>query len=108
MPTPATEERLAEIGRRIEHLETRAQAATPEAKIVAKRRVDALWKQQASARAAVRETAAGIEEELSQLGTRVDIAEQSAVADVTKTGGRSWTPSRRNCSGGTCTSSACR
>jgi hypothetical protein len=31
-----------------------------------------------------RETAAGIEEELSQLGTRVDIAEQSAVADVTK------------------------
>jgi phage shock protein A len=84
MPTPATEERLAEIGRRIEHLETRAQAATPEAKIVAKRRVDALWKQQASARAAVRETAAGIEEELSQLGTRVDIAEQSAVADVTK------------------------
>jgi Amino acid kinase family len=84
MPTPATEERLAEIGRRIEHLETRAQAATPEAKIVAKRRVDALWKQQASARAAVRETAAGIEEELSQPGTRVDIAEQSAVADVTK------------------------
>ena len=83
MPAPTTmEERLAEIGRRIDRLHARAQAGTSEAKIGIQRRVDALRKEQASARAAVHEAAAGIEEKLRQLDTRVGIAEQSAAADV--------------------------
>ncbi len=83
MQTPTRmEERLAEIACRIDRLHASMDARTPESEMGIQRRVDALRKEEALTRAAVREAAAGIEEKLGHLDTRVDIAEQSAAADV--------------------------
>jgi hypothetical protein len=76
------EERLVEIGRRADRLHASTQSGTPEAKIGTQRRADALRKEEALTRTAVREAAAGIKEELGQLDTRVDTAGRSAAADV--------------------------
>lgn len=76
------EERLAELGRRIDRLGASAQAGTDEARIGIRRRVAALRKEQALTRAAVHDAAAGIEENMKQLDTRINMAEQSAAVDV--------------------------
>ncbi len=83
MQTPTRmEQRLAEIACRIDRLHASTHARAPEARMEIQRRVDALRTEEALTRAAVREAAAGIEEQLCQLDTRVDVAEQSAAADV--------------------------
>ncbi len=87
MQTPTRmEQRLAEIACRIDRLHASTHARTPAAKIEIQRRVDALRTEEALTRAAVREAAAGIEQKLGHLDTRVEIAEQSAAADVAQDG----------------------
>ena len=76
----SAEERLKELGRRIDLLDASMQAAQPRLGI--ERRVAALRKGEASARAAMRDAAASIEGTMLHLGTRVNLAEHSAAADT--------------------------
>jgi hypothetical protein len=77
-----TREQLEQIGRRIDRLDVSARAELGEAAIRMQHRVTALREQEASARAAVYEAAASIEQRLRRLDTTVGLAEQRAVADV--------------------------
>ncbi|MBV9050373.1 MAG: hypothetical protein JOY58_19045 [Solirubrobacterales bacterium] len=77
-----TEERLNELGRRIDALDASAEAGTQQADRVRQRRVAGLRTREASARAALLAAAASIEENLLQLETRVTIAERAAAADL--------------------------
>jgi hypothetical protein len=77
-----TEERLEELGRRIDVLAARTQAGTVSTRVGIQRRVAALRKGRAAARAAVLDAAARVEESMMQLEARVTIAERSAAADI--------------------------
>jgi hypothetical protein len=83
MPAPTTtEQRLANISRRIDRLDLGAGAEAGEAATRIQRRVTALRRQEACARAAVYEAAASIEQSLRRLDTTVRLAEQWAIGDV--------------------------
>ncbi len=83
MALPATTEaRLEELGRRIDILAASTQGKTEETRLGIQRRVAVLRKRQAAARVAVHDAAASVEQSMLQLATRVDIAEQSAAADM--------------------------
>lgn len=76
------QERLAEIGGRIDQLNARARAGAAEAKSRIQPHVDALREQEKAAGAAVAKASDGAEGELEQLRTRADIAEHSLAADA--------------------------
>jgi hypothetical protein len=82
MSTTTTEEQLAGVGRRIARLQTLAQTG-PVAEIARiERHLDALHNEEASVLAAVRGAPAEAEEKLGQLRTRLAVAENSLLADV--------------------------
>ena len=79
MSTTTIEDQLAEVRRRIDRLQARAQAgALPRVQ----RHLDALRQEEASVRAAARQAPDEVEEKLGQLRTRLDVAEHSLAADV--------------------------
>jgi hypothetical protein len=78
----ATQERLEELGRRIDVLAAGTQGKTEETRRGIERRVAVLRKRQAAARIAVYDAAASVEESMLQLANRVDIAEHSVAADM--------------------------
>ncbi len=93
MATKTTDERLAEMRRRIDELDTRAQAAGAHAKESFEAQVGVLRDREASARAAVREAhdakvaeisehAHAAEDKLEQLDTRVKEAEHALAAEL--------------------------
>ena len=84
MTTTAFDEQLAEISARIDRLHTRARAGAPEATPQIERHLEPIRIREASARAAVREEARTIEEQLGQLTMRLDVAEQSVAADLSE------------------------
>jgi hypothetical protein len=78
MSTTTIEDQLAEIRRRIDRLQARAQVAAPRIR----RHLDALHQEEAAVRAAVRQAPDEVEEKLGQLKTRLDVAEHSLEADA--------------------------
>jgi hypothetical protein len=76
------DDRLAELGRRIDGLDASAHAGTQPASRVIRRRVIGLRKGEASARAAVHDAAASIEESVLALETKINLAEQAAAVDL--------------------------
>jgi hypothetical protein len=86
MSTTTTEDRLAEVRRRIARLQALAQTG-PSLEIARiERHLDALRKEEAAVLAALRGARAEAEEKLGQLKTRLAVAENSLVADVPPTG----------------------
>jgi hypothetical protein len=84
MPTTTIEERLAEMGRQIEGLETKARAGGGEAKSRIQRQLGALRQQEASARAAAHEGAEAFDEKFGQFEARFRVAQSSLAADLAK------------------------
>jgi hypothetical protein len=80
--TTQTEDRLAEIRRRIDELGERSKGATADAKTRIQRDVDELRQREASARAAARTAPEAAEEKLEQLRSRLDIAEHRLAAEL--------------------------
>jgi len=80
--TTTIEERLAEVGRRIDLLQERAEANAAAAKPRIQRHVAAVREEEASAWASARDALDEVEEKLAQLETRLDVAEHSLAADV--------------------------
>jgi len=78
MSTITIEDQLAEIRRRIDRLQSHAQAGAPRTR----RHLDALHQEEAAVRAAVRQAPDEVEEKLGQLRTRLDVAEHSLEADT--------------------------
>ncbi len=82
MSTTTIDDQLAEVRRRI----ARLQALAPTGRVAEiariQRHLDALHKQEASVLAAVRRAPDEVEEKLGQLRTRLAVAENSLVADV--------------------------
>lgn len=76
-----TEARLDELGRRIDVLAASRHSGTEETRLAIQRRVAALRKGEASARAAAHDAVASVEESVLQLDARVNIAEQTAAAE---------------------------
>lgn len=75
--------RLAEIGGRIDHLNSRAaRSGAAEANSRIQPHVDALREQEKAARAALAKESDRADGELEQLTTRIDIAEHSLAADA--------------------------
>jgi hypothetical protein len=82
MSTTTTEDQLAEVRRRIARLQALAQTG-PSLEIARiERHVDALRKEEAAVLAALRGARAEAEEKLGQLKTRLAVAENSLVADI--------------------------
>ena len=82
MSTTTNEDQLADVRRRIARLQVLAQTG-PVAEIARiERHLDALHNEEASVLAAVRGAPAEAEEKLGQLKTRLAVAENSLVADV--------------------------
>ena len=82
MSTTTTEDQLADVRRRIDRLQALAQAG-PAAEIARiQRHLDALHQEEASVLAAARGAPDEAEEKLGQLRTRLAVAENSLVADV--------------------------
>lgn len=79
MSTTTIEDQLAEIHRRIDRLQTRAQAGAPRIR----KHLDALHREEAAVRAAASQAPDEVEEKLGQLKTRLDVAEHSLDADAT-------------------------
>ena len=82
MSTTEIEDQLAEVRRRIARLQVLAQAGLVAERARIQRHLDALHQEEASVFAAVREEADEAEEKLGQLRTRLAVAENSLVADV--------------------------
>ncbi len=93
MPTKTTDQRLEEMHERIDRLQAKAEASGAGAKDSIKSRLDALRKQEASARAAVKEAhdvkkqeasehAAAADDKLRQLETRASSAEHVLAEEV--------------------------
>jgi len=78
MSTTTVEDELAEIRRRIDRLQARAQAGAPRTR----RHLDALHQEEAAVGAAVRQDPDEVDERLGQLKTRLDVAEHSLEADA--------------------------
>jgi len=81
MATKTTEEVLAEIRRRIEELEARADSGARETSERLQARLDSLRREEASAWAAVREKAEAVEEKFRQLEIDIAIAESRLAAE---------------------------
>ena len=77
--TTTIEDQLAEVRRRIDCMQVCAQACGLRR---VRRHLDALQHEEASVRAAARQAPGEVEEKLSRLRTRVDVAEHSLSADV--------------------------
>jgi DNA anti-recombination protein RmuC len=76
--TTTTDDQIAEIRRRIERLQTRAQAGAQRIQ----GHIDALRGEEAAVRAAARHAPDEVEEKLGRLRTRADVAEHSLEADA--------------------------
>jgi hypothetical protein len=82
MATKTIEERLSEIGRRVEKLQARARAASAEGRSRIQPHVDALREQQAAVRAAIRKADDTALQKMDQLDARVDLAAQSLLTNA--------------------------
>lgn len=82
MSTTTIEEQLAEIRARIDRLRACEQAGVTAERARIRRHLDALYRQEASVRDAVRHAPDEVEEKLGQLRTRLGVAEHSLAADV--------------------------
>jgi len=82
MTTMTFEERLVDNRARIERLNALARGATAEAQAQIQRHLDAIGHEEESARTAARERPAEAEDAFGQLRMRIDVAEQSAAADL--------------------------
>jgi hypothetical protein len=80
MSTTTIDGHIAEIRRRIERLQTRAQAGAQRIQC----HLDALHQEEAAVRAAARQAPDEVEEKLARLRTRLDVAEHSLEADVSE------------------------
>jgi chromosome segregation ATPase len=81
MSTTTIEDSIEDARRRIDRLHALAQMSAPADNSRTRRHLDALHRQEASLRAAASETDE-VEEKLGQLRTRLAVAENSLVADV--------------------------
>ena len=82
MSTTTIEDQLAEVRRRIDRLQALAQTGPVAESARIQRHLDALHQEEASVLAAVRGAPDEVEEKLGQLRTRLAVAENSLVADV--------------------------
>jgi hypothetical protein len=82
MSTTTIEDQLAQIRRRIDRLQALAQVDAAAERSRIRRHLDALHKEEASVAAAARSAPDEIEEKLGQLKTRLAVAEDSLLADV--------------------------
>jgi hypothetical protein len=80
--TTTIDERLAEVGRRIDDLEAGVGLRRSDQRQNVRRHVDALRQEQANAQAAARHTPDPVGERLSRLGSRLDVAKRSIDADL--------------------------
>lgn len=84
MSTTTIEQQLADVRRRIDRLQARAQAGAAAQRARMQRHVDALHEQEESVRAAARQAPDEVEEKLEQLKARLQVAEQSLSTDVSE------------------------
>jgi DNA anti-recombination protein RmuC len=82
MAVRTTDDMLAEIRRRIDDLEARADKGAGEARAGLQHRFDSLRQEEASARAAVRTKAAAVDEKLRQLELDIEIAEDRLASEL--------------------------
>jgi len=82
MSTTTIEDQLAEVRRRIARVQALAQTGLVAETARIQRHLDALHKEEASVLAAVRRAPDEVEEKLGRLRTRLAVAENSLVADV--------------------------
>src|SRR4249919_384941 len=82
MSTTTIEDQLAEVRGRIDRLRACEQAGVTAERARIRRHLDALHRQDASVRTAVRHAPDEVEEKLGQLTTRLGVAEHSLAADV--------------------------
>jgi hypothetical protein len=82
MRTTTIEEQLADVRRRIDRLQARAQAVAAAERARIQRHLDVLHQEEASVRDAARHAPDEVEEQLGQLKTRLHVAEHSLAADV--------------------------
>jgi hypothetical protein len=80
--TTTIDERLAEVGRRIDDLEAGMRLRGSDERQYVRRHVDALRQEQANAEAAARRTPDPVGERLSRLRSRLDVAERSLQTDL--------------------------
>jgi hypothetical protein len=76
------EDQLAQVRRRIDRLQARAEAGNNGALPRLRRHLDALHQEEASVGAAAAHAPDEVEEKLERLKTRLDVAEHSVTADV--------------------------
>ncbi len=81
MSSTPVDDQLAEVTRRIDSLQARAPWGDPPGRARARRRLDALQREDASTRAAVRQAPDEVDGRLARLMTRLDVAERSLTAD---------------------------
>jgi hypothetical protein len=81
----ATNERLGEVGRRIDRLEVEVQRGTADAKSRMQRYIVTLRRDEESARASARERAAAVDERLEQLDNELELAEHRVAAEFAET-----------------------
>jgi hypothetical protein len=82
MSTTTNDHRLAEIRRRIDRLHAFAQVGAAEDSSRIRRHLDALRREEASVLVATPEAADHVDERIGQLKTRLAVAENSVVTDV--------------------------
>ena len=82
MSTITSADQLAEVGRRIDRLQVRAQSDRGAERARMQRHLDALRQEEASVLAAVRGAPDEIDENLGRLKTRLAVAENALAADV--------------------------
>lgn len=82
MSTTTNDDQLAEIRRRIDRLQAFAQAGPAGNSPRIRRHLDALRREEASVVAAAPEAADHVDEQVGQLRTRLAVAENSLVADI--------------------------
>ena len=82
MSTTTIEDELAEVHGRIDRLRACERAGVTAERARIHRHLDALYRQEASVRVAVRNTPDEVEEKFGQLRTRLGVAEYSLAADV--------------------------
>jgi chromosome segregation ATPase len=82
MATMTTHERLAEIRRHIEELETRARSGGNETRARLQRKFDALREEEAAARAAAHQEAEAVDDKVRQLEINISIAENRLTSEM--------------------------
>jgi hypothetical protein len=80
--TSTVDDQLAEVRRRIDHLQARTPGGNPSERARTRRRLDALRREDASTRAAARQAPDEVDGRLARLMTRLDVAERSLTADL--------------------------